>query len=101
MKKILIESFRSLNLQEFLESHLSADMSGEVELSRERICELIESYRNKPVLWSASRPDYKDRVKKSFAWNDLSEEFGLETVVLQLFFSLSRPMMNLIYMENI
>jgi len=83
MKKILIESFRSLNLQEFLESHLSADMSGEVELSRERICELIEGYRNKPVLWDTSRPDYKDRVKKSLAWNDLSEEFGLETAVLQ------------------
>jgi len=83
MKKFLRESFRSLNLQKFLASHFSVDMSGDVELSRERICEVIESYRQKHILWDISRPDYKDRVKKSLAWSDLSEEFGLETAILQ------------------
>lgn len=49
-----------------------------MEWTREQTLMLIELYREQPVLWDATKPDYKDRAKKSDAWKTLSDAMGID-----------------------
>lgn len=49
-----------------------------MEWSREKICELIEEFKTKEVLWDSSNMEYKNKQKKSDAWQEIAENINAE-----------------------
>lgn len=52
--------------------------SERMEWTREQTLMLIELYREQPVLWDPTKPDYKNRTKKSDAWKTLADVMGID-----------------------
>lgn len=43
-----------------------------MEWDKENVCLLIDLYREKPVLWDPTNPDYKNRNRKHDAWGAIA-----------------------------
>jgi hypothetical protein len=52
-------------------------MNSPMEWNQETTLLLIESYRNKPILWDPRDPQHYNKLKKHDAWQDVARE--LET----------------------
>ncbi|KAG5863851.1 hypothetical protein JTB14_031604 [Gonioctena quinquepunctata] len=47
----------------------------DMEWSRENVCELLELFREKSILWDATERDYKNKRKKYDAWGEIAAQF--------------------------
>ncbi|KAL0821400.1 hypothetical protein ABMA28_004883 [Loxostege sticticalis] len=47
------------------------------------IFELIDLFRDRPVLWDVDREDHRDRSAKSAAWQEIAAHFGLDKYVVE------------------
>ncbi|XP_022181896.1 uncharacterized protein LOC111041792 [Myzus persicae] len=45
--------------------------------TNEKVLDLIECYKNKPVLWFPKDPKYYNKFAKSDAWDDLAKEMKI------------------------
>jgi predicted transcriptional regulator len=54
-----------------------------MEWSNEKVLELIDAYRDFPVLWDCSLPDYKNRNKRSDALIQIALLLGTEKVEVE------------------
>ncbi|KAF7273327.1 hypothetical protein GWI33_013962 [Rhynchophorus ferrugineus] len=50
-----------------------------MEWSNCTVLQLIEAYRERPVLWNSTDFYYKDRNRKEDAWKELAEIFGTDS----------------------
>lgn len=51
-----------------------------MEWPRDLVLQLIELYRDNPVLWDPRNPNYKDRTKKSDAWKAISSKLNVDRI---------------------
>lgn len=49
-----------------------------MELSREKVCQLIDLYYERPVLWDQTLSDYKNKFKKNDAWCEISKIMNID-----------------------
>ncbi|KAF5304268.1 hypothetical protein FQA39_LY09795 [Lamprigera yunnana] len=54
-----------------------------MEWTNAKVCELIELYRNRPVLWDCRLKEYKDRNKKQDALQEIADTFGVDKQVVE------------------
>ncbi|KAF5300839.1 hypothetical protein FQA39_LY10961 [Lamprigera yunnana] len=66
------------------EHHVVADAQYLVmEWTNAKVCELIELYRDRPVLWDCRLKEYKDRNKKQDALQEIADTFGVDKQVVE------------------
>ncbi|KAF5296632.1 hypothetical protein FQA39_LY12460 [Lamprigera yunnana] len=54
-----------------------------MEWTNAKVCELIELYRDRPVLWDCRLKEYKDRNKKQDALQEIADTFGVDKQVVE------------------
>lgn len=54
-----------------------------MEWTNAKVCELIELYRDRPVLWDFRLKVYKDRNKKQDALPEITDTFGVDKQVVE------------------
>ncbi|KAF5275001.1 hypothetical protein FQA39_LY06938 [Lamprigera yunnana] len=54
-----------------------------MEWTNAKVCELIEHYRDRPVLWDCRLKEYKNRNKKQDALQEIADTFGVDKQVLE------------------
>ncbi|KAG8332140.1 uncharacterized protein LOC124372360 [Homalodisca vitripennis] len=54
-----------------------------MEWTNDKVCQLIELYRDKPVLWDCRLKGYKDRNKKQDALQEIADVFGVDKAVVE------------------
>lgn len=54
-----------------------------MELTKEKICQLIDLYYERPILWDQTQSNYKNKYKKNDAWSEISEVMGVEKVEIE------------------
>ncbi|KAF5286323.1 hypothetical protein FQA39_LY04221 [Lamprigera yunnana] len=54
-----------------------------MEWTNAKVCELIELYRDRPVLWDCRLKEYKDRNKKQDALQEIADTFGVDKKVVE------------------
>jgi hypothetical protein len=52
-------------------------------VSNDRVLKLIELYHGNQCLWDGQRVDYKNRNKKTDAWNNIAEEMGTPRNIIE------------------
>ncbi|XP_046686437.1 uncharacterized protein LOC124372114 [Homalodisca vitripennis] len=61
----------------------SDSIESEIDWSRETVMQLIDLYREQPVLWNPMDPDFKNKNLKNYAWNDISREIKASNTEVQ------------------
>lgn len=51
--------------------------------TNERLSELIAQFRTHPVLWNPKHENYRDRLSKSRAWDDIASNLRVERYVCE------------------
>lgn len=59
------------------------NLLSEMEWSKEQVIMLIELFRERPVLWNQTIPEFKDRNKKNYTWNEIAMEMKVSKMEVQ------------------
>ncbi|RZF43561.1 hypothetical protein LSTR_LSTR012841 [Laodelphax striatellus] len=54
-----------------------------MEWNNAKVCELIELYRDRPILWDCRLKAYKDKNKKQDALQEIADTFGVDKQVVK------------------
>lgn len=62
---------------------MEEDIPNELVWSREQVRQLIDLYRDRPLLWDPTHPLFKHKLKKHLAWLEIAQSMKMTKLEVQ------------------